>query len=58
MQHVRAEKSAYVHRTAMDGTVEEHDIATSGIDADINVFIDENEDNITRILEEAVTRHA
>ena len=42
----------------MDGTVEEHDIATSGIDADINVFIDEHEDDITRILEEAVTRHA
>jgi hypothetical protein len=42
----------------MDGVVEEHEIPTSETDADVHVFIDEHEDDIRRIVEEAVTRHA
>jgi hypothetical protein len=46
-----------LHRTAMEGTVEEHEIPTSETDADVHVFLNQHEDEITRILEEAVNRH-
>ena len=45
------------HRTAMEGVVEEYDIPTSETDVDLHVFIDQHEDDITRILDEAVNRH-
>ena len=45
-----------MHCTAMDGTVEEHEVPTSETDADIHVFLEQHEDEITRILEEAVNR--
>jgi hypothetical protein len=45
-----------LHRTAMEGTVEEHEIPKSEIDADVHVFLNQNqrESEIKRILEEAV----
>jgi hypothetical protein len=41
----------------MEGTVEEYEIPTSETDADVHVFLNQSEDEITRILEEAVNRH-
>ncbi len=41
----------------MEGTVEEHELPTSETDADLNVFLDQHEDDIMRIMEEAVNRH-
>jgi hypothetical protein len=46
-----------LHRTAMEGTVEEYELPTSETDADIHIFLNQNEDERTRILEEAVNRH-
>ena len=46
-----------VHRTALDGVVEEFEIPTSETDVDINVFLEQREDEITRVLEEAINRH-
>jgi hypothetical protein len=44
-------------RTAVDNIVEEHEIPISDIDGDLHVFMDQREDVVTRILEEAVNRH-
>ncbi len=41
----------------MEGTVEEHELPTSETDSDLNVFLDQREDDITRILEDAFNRH-
>jgi hypothetical protein len=41
----------------MEGTVEEHEIPTPETDADVHVLLNQNEDEITRILKEAVNRH-
>jgi hypothetical protein len=41
----------------MEKAVEKHEIPTSETDADVHVFLDQHEDEITRILEEAVNRH-
>jgi hypothetical protein len=41
----------------MEGTVEEYEIPKSETDADVHVFLSQNEDEITRILEETVNRH-
>jgi hypothetical protein len=41
----------------MEGTVEEYEILTSENDADVHVFLNRDEDEITRILEEGVNRH-
>jgi hypothetical protein len=45
-----------LHRTAMEGTVEEHEITTAG-DADVYVFLNQHEGEITRFLEETVNRN-
>jgi hypothetical protein len=42
----------------MEGTVEEHEIPTSETDADVHVFLNQHEGEITKILEEAVNRNA
>jgi hypothetical protein len=44
-------------RSAVGRVVEEHGIATSETDSDLHVFMDEHENDITQILEEAVRRH-
>lgn len=46
-----------IHRTAMNGVVEEREIPTSETDSDVNVFLQQHEDDITQILNEAVNRH-
>jgi hypothetical protein len=51
---VRRSQSS-LHRTAMEGIMEEHEIPTSETDAD--VFLNQHESEITRILEEAVNRN-
>ena len=45
-----------LHRTAMEGTVEEHEIPTSENDVDIHVFLNQSEGEITRIPEESINR--
>ena len=44
-------------RTAIGRIVEEHDIPVAENGGDLHVFMDENEDVILGILEEAVNRH-
>ena len=44
-------------RTAVEGIVEEHELPVSGMDGDLRVIMDEHEDVVTRIVEEAVNRH-
>ena len=46
-----------VHRTAMEGAVEEHEIPTSETDVDIHVFLNRHEEDIRRLLEDAIDRH-
>jgi hypothetical protein len=41
-------------RTALGGVVEEREIPVSEDDGDLRVFIDQNEDNSTQFLEEAI----
>jgi hypothetical protein len=46
-----------LHRTAMEETVEKYELPTSKTDADVHIFLNQNGDEIMRILEEAVNRH-
>jgi hypothetical protein len=41
----------------MEGTVEEYEIPRSENDADVHVFLNQREDEIMRISEEAVNHH-
>ena len=45
-------------RTALEGVVEEHEIRTSEPDGNLQVFMDENEHEIVRILQQAVNQHS
>ena len=44
-------------RTALDGIVEEHEIQTSEFDVDLHVYLNEHEDEIVHILQQAVVQH-
>lgn len=44
-------------RTAVGRIVEEHDMPIAGNDGDLHVFMDEQEDTVMQLLEEAVNRH-
>jgi hypothetical protein len=41
----------------MEGTVEKYEIPTSENDADVHVFLNQNKDEITRILKDAVNHY-
>jgi hypothetical protein len=53
---LRKSQQPTIH-TAFGRVVEEHEIATSETDGDLHVFMDEHENQIVRMLEEAVNRH-
>ena len=44
-------------RTAVDGVVEEHEIPTLESDIDLHGFMDVHENEILRILEQAINQH-
>ena len=44
-------------RTAIGGVVEEHEIATADTDGDLHVYLDEHENEIVQILQQAVNQH-
>ena len=50
-------KQRSLHQTAMEDTVEEHVTPTSETDVDIDAFINQHEDDITRTLEDVAERH-
>ena len=44
-------------RTELDGVVEEHEIQTSELDGDLHVYMNEHENEIVQILQQAVNQH-
>ena len=44
-------------RTALEGVVEEHVIRTSELDGDLHIYLNDHENEIVRILHQAVNQH-